>query len=88
MDDFASSFDDADMVIVTDIYAAREPNTGEVHAQMLVDKISARGKKVFYIPGFDNIVAYLNQNASSGDLVITMGAGTITRVAEAFIRAC
>ncbi|MDP4093803.1 MAG: UDP-N-acetylmuramate--L-alanine ligase [Bacillota bacterium] len=86
MGEFAKSFNDADVVIVSDIYAAREADTGEVHASMLADKINAGSQKAVYIHDFDNIVKYLEDNVSPGDLVITMGAGDIVKVGEMFIK--
>ena len=85
LDEFASSFTDADMIVVSDIYAAREADNGEVHSRMLVDRIRANGKEAVYISGFDDIVDYLKDNTSPGDLVITMGAGNINKVGEMFL---
>jgi UDP-N-acetylmuramate--alanine ligase len=85
MEEFAVAFEDADIIIATDIYAAREVDTGEVNAGMLADKISSNGKQTLYIKGFENIVAYLDKNAKSGDLIITMGAGDIHKVGELFL---
>ena len=86
MDDFAIAFDDADMVLLADIYAAREPDTGEVHSGMLADRINRQGKKAVYMKSFDAIVEYLDRNARPGDLIITMGAGDIYKVGEMFLR--
>lgn len=86
MDDFAASFGDADRIIVTDIYAAREKDTGEVHASMLADRILSHGEDALYISGFQNIVNYLDENAKPGDLILTMGAGDISTVGELFLK--
>lgn len=85
MNDFITAFENADIVIVTDIYAAREIDTGEVNSGTLADKISGNGKQTLYIKGFDNIVEYLDKNTKPGDLVITMGAGDIYKVGELFL---
>jgi UDP-N-acetylmuramate--alanine ligase len=85
MDEFANSFSDADIVVVSDIYAAREINNGEVNSTMLVEKIKSKGKTAVYIPEFKSIVEYLKQNVTSGDIVITMGAGNISKVGEMFV---
>jgi UDP-N-acetylmuramate--alanine ligase len=87
MDDFTRSFDNADFVILTDIYAARETDTGEVHSSTLAEKIARRGKKAVYIKDFDSIVELLDKNVSSGDLVITMGAGDVYKVGDMFLEA-
>ena len=85
MDGFATAFGDADTVILPDIYAAREDDTGEVNSAMLAEKISRTGKKVLYIKEFEDIAGYLNKNAEPGDLIITMGAGDIYKVGEIFL---
>lgn len=87
MDDFSRSFDNADFIILTDIYAAREKDTGEVHSSMLAEKIARRGKKAVYIKDFDSIVELLDKNVKSGDLVITMGAGDVYKVGDMFLEA-
>ncbi|MEN6315098.1 MAG: cyanophycin synthetase, partial [Clostridiaceae bacterium] len=87
MDDFSTAFKDADIVIVADIYAAREADTGEVSSGMLADRISSTGKQVIYIRDFESIVEYLDKNAISSDLIITMGAGDIYKVGELFLEA-
>jgi len=85
LDEFAVSFRDADMVVVSDIYAAREIDNGEVHASMLAERIGLSGGKAVYMPSFNDIVEFLKDNVSPGDMVITMGAGNITAVGEMFL---
>lgn len=85
MNEFASSFTDADCIVITDIYAAREADTGEVHARMLAEAADKQSGNTIYISGFDEIVAYLERKVSPGDMVITMGAGDIYRVGEMFL---
>ncbi len=82
LDDFSESFWDADTVIVTDIYASREKDTGEIHSKALADALTAKGKDAVYISGFEAIAEYLKKNASPGDMVITMGAGDVYKVGE------
>ena len=85
MEDFAEAFHDADIVLLADIYAAREPDTGEVHSRMLEERMVSRGKNALYIQGFEAIVDYLQSHVVPGDLLITMGAGDIYKVGEMFI---
>ncbi|MCX7842317.1 MAG: UDP-N-acetylmuramate--L-alanine ligase [Clostridia bacterium] len=85
MNEFAASFDDADAVIVTDIYAAREKDPGDVHSSELAEKIKCSGKCCMYMKSFDEIVDCLMENAQSGDIILTMGAGDIYRVSEMFV---
>ena len=86
MDDFAAAFGDADELILSDIYAAREPDTGEVNSGMLAERINKKGKKASYLKSFNSIVEYLEKNTRPGDLVITMGAGDIYKVGEQFLK--
>jgi len=85
LDGFADSFKDADAVIISDIYAAREIDNGEIHSRVLAEKINLNGKAAVYIPEFGSIVEYLKNHVSPGDIVLTMGAGNIGRVGEMFL---
>ncbi len=84
--EFASSFNNADKIIITDIYAAREKDTGEVHSKDLVHLISQEGKEVIYLKSFEEIKDYLNDHTKSGDLVITMGAGNVYEIGKMFLK--
>ena len=86
LDEFEDAFYDADTVIISDIYSAREVDTGEIHSSQLVDKIKSYNKNALYMPEFESIVQHLNKHASAGDLIITMGAGNINNVGEMFLR--
>jgi len=85
MNEFATAFEDADEVILADIYAAREVDIGEVNSEMLADRIQETGKKVMYFKSFDTITEHLKKNAKPGDLIITMGAGDIYKVGEMYL---
>ena len=75
--DFAGSFIDADRIIVTDVYAAREENTTGVTSKLLAQTI---GRQAEYINSFEGIVEYLKQNVFEGDVIIIMGAGDTYRL--------
>ena len=75
--DYILFCDAADEMLITDIFAAREKDPGDIHATMLVDAIAATGQKVTYTPTFDDAEAYLRANWQPGDLVITMRCGNI-----------
>lgn len=81
-DDFAAAFDGADETIVTDIYAAREANPGNVHPEALVSAISERGNDCRYIGPFDEIADFVVENGREGDLILTIGAGTIEKLGK------
>jgi len=80
LDDFAKSLLDFDHVIVTDIYAAREDNTFNISSEDLVRKLESYGKKALYIPDFDEIIKYLKERTIENDIVLTLGAGTVTNI--------
>lgn len=83
-DDFAESFDAADKIIMTEIYAAREKNIYKISSKELVNEIKRvfPTKEVYYFSNFDEIASFVLNNAENDDLVITMGAGDIYKVAE------
>ena len=83
--DFAGAFSNADNVIITDIYAAREKDPGDIHASKLADLIREKGRNVIYISDFQDIAKYLDENVMPDDLILTMGAGDIVRVGEMFL---
>jgi UDP-N-acetylmuramate--alanine ligase len=88
LDDFAESFKLADITIVPEIYFVRDSQTAkkEINSQILVDRMRANGSEAFFIDGFEQICDYLNNNVGAGDLVITMGAGDIWKVADEYIQ--
>jgi len=88
LDDFAESFNLADVTIVPQIYFVRDSELSKelVNAQKLVGRIRAAGSQARFIDGFGAICEYLEENVSSGDLVVTMGAGDIWKVADEYIQ--
>jgi len=82
LDEFATAFGAANHVIITDIYAARENNTGEIHSKDLVDAINKETSNAVYAYSFEEAVKLIRGGAKFGDLVITMGAGNIFKVGE------
>lgn len=79
--DFASSFELADRVILTDIYAASEnPADFQVDIQTLVQQTQVQNpnKLVLYFASFEEIRQYLLQNLIPGEMILTIGAGNIT----------
>lgn len=85
LDDFSRAFAMADTVVVTDIFAAREKDTGLIHSRTLVDRINLQTANAVYISQFEDIAKYLMDNAQPGDLVLTMGAGDVYKVGNLFL---
>ena len=82
LDAFANSFDESDVIIITDIYAAREKDYGDIHSKTLRDAISEHRNNAFYISGFDDIVKFIKENIKKDDVVVTMGAGDVYKIGE------
>ena len=80
LDDFANALINFDNIIVTDIYAARENNTYDISSKDLVNKIKDLGHEALYISDFDEIVKYVKEHAEPTDIVLTLGAGTVTNI--------
>lgn len=78
--DFAQSFSDADALIVTDIYAAREVDEGAVHARDLV--AATAHPRSQHIGRLEDAAEHLAQQVQPSDVVVVMGAGDSSRVAE------
>jgi len=88
LDDFAESFKLADVTIVPEIYFVRdsEASKKEVNSKILVERIRANKSDAVFINSFADICDYLQKNVTAGDLVITMGAGDIWKVADEYIQ--
>ncbi|UCF44157.1 MAG: UDP-N-acetylmuramate--L-alanine ligase [Planctomycetota bacterium] len=88
LDDFAKSFQFADVTIVPEIYFVRDSEAAkkEVNSEILVERIRERSSEAVFIDGFGAICDYLKENVREGDLVVTMGAGDIRKVADEYIQ--
>lgn len=85
MDRFASSFGDADHVVITDIYPARERDSMGVHAKQLVERIAH--PDVHYIGSLDEVAEWLASRLKPGAFLVTLGAGSITVLGGDVLRA-
>jgi UDP-N-acetylmuramate--alanine ligase len=85
-DEFGRSFFNADVLIVTDVYPAREEPIQGVSGELIVNAAKEVGhKRAEYIADKTKIPAFLMSIKQPGDIIITMGAGDIWRFGEAFI---
>ena len=85
MDDFGRAFRDADEVILTSIYAAREQPMEGVDGRQLLEAVRANqpATPACYLEHLDEIVRYLAEPARPGDMVLTLGAGNVREVSLA-----
>lgn len=84
--EFADALSLADHIILTDIYAARETDDLGVSSELLCEEIKAKNKDAYYIADFNEIKDFCNKNCQKDDLLITMGAGNVVSIAEAFLK--
>ena len=87
-DDFTTCFNDADRLIVTAIYAAGEDKIPGVEAASLVEAVRAHGHRdVRFVPELDGVLEVLPRELEAGDLVVTLGAGSVSGLGPRLLRA-
>lgn len=79
LDQFAEVLVNFDHIIITDIYAAREVNTYNITVEKLQNKLN---KESIHISSHDEIVKYLKEHVHENDIILTLGAGNVTKVAK------
>lgn len=85
LNDFAKVLSKADEVVLLDIYASREKDTGLVSSRDLAEKIEENGGKVVYCGSFEKAEEYIVENCNPQDMLITMGAGDIVKLGEKLV---
>lgn len=86
LNDFTESFSQADKVIIPDIYASREKDTGLIHSTDLVNALVKKGIDAKYISSFEEIESYLLDRVQNGDIIVTMGAGNVYTIGESLLK--
>ena len=88
LDEFAASFAEADKVLIPEIFAARdtEASRSAVSAKILAERIRGRGTDAQYVTSLGAVCDCLEQNVHPGDVVVTMGAGDVWKVADEYIQ--
>lgn len=81
-DEFTTAFDNCDELILMDIYAAREADTGLVSSDELGDAIRARGIKCTNAHSHEEAANILKSKAKRGDIILTVGAGDVVIVGD------
>ncbi len=82
LQDFAAAFAEADLVLLVDIFAAREQNTSGITSAHLAKQMQTTHPKAYYAGSLQNAAAYLRSRLRQGDLLLTMGAGDVYRIAD------
>ena len=88
LDDFAESFKLSHVTIVPEIFGVRDSQESRqaISAQVLVQRLEACGSEAIFLDGCSAICDYLESHVSAGDLVVTMGAGDVWKVADEYIQ--
>jgi UDP-N-acetylmuramate--alanine ligase len=88
-EEFATAFDDADVLVLTEIYPAGEAPRPGVSGELLVGAVAAARPdlELHWAPGLDDVVALLATELRDGDLCMTVGAGDVTTLADRVIAA-
>ena len=85
-DEFTNCFSKADELILMDIYAAREKDTGLVSSNQLGDAIRNTDMNCINLHSHKEVADYLAKKASPGDLILTVGAGDVVNVGEILLK--
>jgi UDP-N-acetylmuramate--alanine ligase len=85
--EFGPAFSEADIVVLTDVYAAGEEPIPGITGKVIVDAVLSESprKQVVYLPKKTEIPKFLMNTARKGDLILTMGAGDISATGEEFL---
>ncbi len=81
-DEFVDALSDADVVVLPEIYAARETDTLGMSSALIRDALILKGVESYYFSTFDEVTNHLLEKSLPGDLLITMGAGNVVEIGE------
>jgi len=84
--EFTTAFFDADLLFLLDIYPAGEKPIDGISSLMLANAISSTGKEVYYIKSQNEILNKLINVLREGDVVLTLGAGDVWKIADALVQ--
>ncbi len=86
MDEFATAFENADSLFVLDIYPAGEPPIPEITGEALARRIGEKGTPpARYVSSFENAATSVIADAQEGDMILTLGAGSISQLGPMII---
>ena len=83
---FVDALSHADIVVLPDIYAARETDDLNISSKDIADALNLRGVESYYYPSFDEVQKFLEEKCINGDLLITMGAGNVVNIGESLLK--
>lgn len=80
LNEFAEILAQFDHVILSEIYAARETNSNNISSKDLEIQIKKKNPNCIFLENYEKILTYLKENVLEGDIIITIGAGTINKI--------
>ncbi|MEM7769374.1 MAG: UDP-N-acetylmuramate--L-alanine ligase [Cyanobacteria bacterium P01_A01_bin.37] len=80
LEDFAQSFNEADLIVISDIYSAGEQKTYGMSGRVVAEAIAQHHPHVIYRPTLTDVEIFLKDALKSGDLVLFLGAGNLNKV--------
>jgi UDP-N-acetylmuramate--alanine ligase len=88
LQDFYTAFNEADVLILLDIYAASETPIPGISSQRLYEGIKEHGhRQIYYLPERDHVLPFLRQLTQEHDILMTLGAGDVWQISRSFCRA-
>lgn len=84
--EFADILSQVDILVLADIFAAREKNTIGISSKDILALVEEKGTECYYFPSFGEIKDFLSKKCMNGDLLITMGAGNVVEIGEALLK--
>jgi len=85
LNEFVQSFDDADLIVLLPIYAAREPFDPSISSAVVTEMLNVKGSNSVHFNSFEKAEQYLRKNLHPNDMLITMGAGDVYKVGESLL---
>lgn len=85
-DDFVEALSKADILLIAEVYAAREQNVHNISADSLASALENKGIDAHFFTSMENGYQYLKKNLMNGDMLISMGAGNIYTVADLLVK--
>ena len=86
LNDFESAFNDADEVIISDIYAAGEAPIAGISGEIICDVVRKQNEHIRYVPNIEDVLPVLDDMKKEGDIILTLGAGNIVRISNEYAR--
>ncbi|MCR5345099.1 MAG: UDP-N-acetylmuramate--L-alanine ligase [Lachnospiraceae bacterium] len=83
---FVDALSHADIVVLPEIYAARETDNLNISSRDIADALNLRGIESYYYKTFEEVQNFLRKKCINGDLLITMGAGNVVDIGEALLK--